>query len=433
MSVPKKRTRQIILRDDPVRFSQTANRPGVPSHSLQEGSGRHLVTGAQFTESEGHPWKRKFTGDDLGGPFWTEKEYYRDERGDMHSPGPNFSFSGVNPDLKTFVFTPLFALKPGDGTRPSMPAIKGDNVALEAYGTKAIALTKPTNSHADLLTAFSETLREGIPSLVGREFFEKRAKQVKSAGSEYLNVQFGWLPLVSDIQKSMYAVSNADKVLKQYERDAGRLVRRRYEFPIERTITNPVVISTGAIPFSPVFAYSNTGSNAWRHYVFADYPNHGRTLYKHSETTVKRWFSGAFTYYLPTGYDSRSKVDRYSLFAKEILGIELTPDVLWNLTPWSWLSDWVFNIGDVISNATDYLADGLVLRYGYMMEHTVSKNIFTLPDVHLKGYGKRTLILEHVREVKRRIPASPFGFGITDSSLSAKQLSILAALGISRG
>jgi peptidoglycan/xylan/chitin deacetylase (PgdA/CDA1 family) len=152
----------------------------------------------------------------------------------------------------------------------------------------------------------------------------------------------------------------------------------------------------------------------------------------YSETTrvVKRYFKGAFTYYLPSDYESRNKVEEAAFYLDKILGLQLTPEVLWNLTPWSWAADWVGNFGDVLANVSDYATDGLVLRYGYMMEHSISKVTYTIPDI--PALGGRTLTQTHFREVKKRVPATPFGFGLTFDSFSTKQKAILAALGITK-
>jgi hypothetical protein len=151
------------------------------------------------------------------------------------------------------------------------------------------------------------------------------------------------------------------------------------------------------------------------------------------ETTRDRWFSGAFTYYLPTGYDSRAELARIASLADKLLGTSITPETIWNVLPWSWAVDWFTNAGDVLANINRFKNNGLVMPYGYMMERTITKHIYTLNKSGLigaKNVGKGPLTL--VTITKKRIPANPYGFGITWNSLSGFQASILAALGISR-
>jgi hypothetical protein len=124
-------------------------------------------------------------------------------------------------------------------------------------------------------------------------------------------------------------------------------------------------------------------------------------------------------------------MDRAALMASKIFGLELTPEVAWNLSPWSWAADWFTNAGDVISNLTDWATDGLVLRYGYVMEHTIASNTYTF--VGKTGFSNtsvRPSPVTLVTETKRRVKANPFGFGVTWGGLSPRQLAITAALGI---
>jgi len=119
--------------------------------------------------------------------------------------------------------------------------------------------------------------------------------------------------------------------------------------------------------------------------------------------------------------------------AQKILGTDLTPETLWNLAPWSWAVDWIMPVGDLIGNLQDMASDGLVLRYGYIMEHSFVSDTYTfqgptgLPASLVPG----SYILS--RETKKRVRATPYGFGLTWSGFSPRQLAILTALGISRG
>jgi hypothetical protein len=69
-----------------------------------------------------------------------------------------------------------------------------------------------------------------------------------------------------------------------------------------------------------------------------------------------------------------------------------------------------------------------------MMEHSIKTDIYTF--FGKSGiYGRPDLTVPPLRlvtETKKRVPASPFGFGITWDGLSPLQVSILGALGITR-
>jgi hypothetical protein len=102
------------------------------------------------------------------------------------------------------------------------------------------------------------------------------------------------------------------------------------------------------------------------------------------------------------------------------------------LTPWSWLSDWVTNIGDVMASMSSIMFDNLCAKYAYVMGTTSQRvdyegrNNYKLPT----GPMTETWYAEYIR--KSRVAASPFGFGLTNSDFTARQWSILAALGLSR-
>jgi len=310
---------------------------------------------------------------------------------------------------------PLYACNPEAQVTP--PDMQSSILELDAKGTTAIARCKPTNSVADLSVFLGELVKDRLPSLPFLRSLEQRVQLAYKAGDEFLNVVFGWEPLVADIKKSARALKHAQTVIQQFERDAGKQVRRRYNFNTEHSI-DTVQVSSGVGPwYGPVT--NGTADNALGH----------GPLFRTREITRDIWFSGAFTYHIPQGYlgsgDIVAKADK-------LLGLELTPSVLWELAPWSWAIDWVTNIGDGLSNLSDWSQFGLVLRYGYIMETVSVKDTYTLL---LDGPLGRTLEVEPVvirKTVKQRRPANPFGFGVTWDGLNPLQLAIAGALGITR-
>jgi len=156
-----------------------------------------------------------------------------------------------------------------------------------------------------------------------------------------------------------------------------------------------------------------------------------------SETyELRYWFSGAFRYHVPIGDSTWERLSRYEQYSNYLFGTRITPEVVWNLAPWSWAVDWFTNAGDVIHNISTLGFDGLVMQYGYAMRqelrkavivHTTTGNGFSGLAAGLRA--SRTEVIEF----KQRVPANPYGFGIDDISLSKTQLAILAALGLTRG
>jgi len=296
---------------------------------------------------------------------------------------------------------------------PSLPSKD-----LIAMGTTAIARCNPTNHIAQLSTFLSELYHDGLPKFIGSAAWEARTLSARVAGEEYLNQEFGWKPLVSDVHDIVHAVTHAHSVLEQYERGSGRMTRRRYMFPVEESITRTYIgDGNGVTPLT------NTA-------MFDSSLPLGK-VYKITKSWRQVWFSGAFTYHLPTGYHSRNKLVELAGKADALLGLDITPEVLWNLAPWSWAVDWFSNAGDVIANLSAWATDGLVMKYGYIMEHSFISDLY-----YMDGNGQYQTRSAYVSpvvawvETKRRLPATPFGFGLNWGGLSLRQKAIAAALGL---
>jgi len=108
--------------------------------------------------------------------------------------------------------------------------------------------------------------------------------------------------------------------------------------------------------------------------------------------------------------------------------MEITPEVLWNLAPWSWAADWFGNIGDVMHNVSALGRDGLVMEYGYVMNERKTD----------ASYVCRSRLGTYTRDVttvdRRRWAAiSPYGFSVSWDGLTPKQLAVVTALGLTRG
>lgn len=417
------KSRRLEFKFRPYWYSRTIY-PSGPSYFFGGYFDTSSFHGTQVTESINHPsWKKRRTGDfsqgDVGGPFFTQKSYV---------VGRIATGSASNDpkqgDLNSIEYRgPIFPLNPNNAPFP--PAVIPSNSELDVLGTKAIARVSPSNPNADLSTFVAELHREGIPRIQGARTgrWERKTKEaLKVPAEDYLAVQFGWKPVVNEVLSVANAISEKDAVIKQYLRDSGKLVRRRYDFPTEisETVTEVAVDATPYIP---------GGAGGLLDKVDL---SRGRVV-KVRRTEIHRWFSGGFTYCVPTGYSTRESIQRQVILAKKTLGITITPEVLWNLLPWSWAVDWFTDVGDVMSNLSAYIIDGLVLRYGYVMQHSVVTDTYTfLGPTGLRTKSLRPNPLIKVTETKVRRPATPYGFGKDWSGFSAFQLSILAALGISK-
>jgi len=78
-------------------------------------------------------------------------------------------------------------------------------------------------------------------------------------------------------------------------------------------------------------------------------------------------------------------------------------------------------------------SDGLVMKYGYIMEHTLVRDTYYFwGPTGYKSRNVHPMPITFVTETKVRRRATPYGFGLTFGGFTTLQKSILAALGISR-
>jgi hypothetical protein len=163
------------------------------------------------------------------------------------------------------------------------------------------------------------------------------------------------------------------------------------------------------------------------------YTNYLGDLTKTVKTVSKTWFEGRFKYNLATGEDTRSQIRLAASKAEHLLGLRLTPEVLWDLTPWTWLTDWFFNLGDILTNVTAFGTDELSLNRAYIMCTKYTDVTYDLTGIGFASGSAGTISQTFRTETKMRLKAFPYGFGVTFTALSPRQIAILAALGITRG
>jgi len=294
------------------------------------------------------------------------------------------------------------------------------------YGPRAVASTRPTAPVAELAVGLAELKREGFPHTRSTPSKLKQSIRergvTKTVADSHLQVQFGWNPLIRDVINAAHAIKEHNKLLRQYQRDSGKNIRRSYSFPPERNV-EVLPFKTGRIECCS----NSTGTNA----LFTGENTFG-SMQETITTERQVWFSGAYTYYLQQGGNLFEDAARFEQQANKLLGLRITPEVLWNLAPWSWLSDWNVNLGDNIANATALSSDGLVLRYGYLMVTTVTTHTCSVYGPTTLSGRKGPWTTSWIVTRKERFRASPYGFGSDPASYTDRQWSILGALGISK-
>lgn len=357
-----------------------------------------------------YSYRNRYAKLDTGHPFWTTQEWsvYDNNRYRSYSKGSGFVKGMFSPSN----VAPL----------PSMPALNA-----EYFGNKAINILAPTTSAAHVAQDWAEILRDGITfpghSLIG-ENGELKAKidYFRSLGSEYLNVAFNWLPFVSSITSTVASLQKANQQIMQLQRDSGLLVRRDMRFD---PIITTKVTDFGRLDNS---VWQPGGFNLPNPEIKALLPGDG-SLYGSttvSQQTYEQYsFAGAFTYYLHPGNGLLDRLERYNQYANKLLGNRITPAVLWELLPFSWLADWFLDVQSALKRMSLFQNDSLVLPYSYMMRTTVLSSQSVCQSDTFGGLSQGQYFVK-----KERIKGTPFGFGKNPISFTGQQWAILTALGL---
>jgi hypothetical protein len=406
----------------------------------------HFVN-RETTVDEEHPWyawrevvnnelSRGFTtGVEIGGDFTSVKttcELLSKQpvslRGFPHSGDYLYKFDGPLVPSLPQITVPLPEVKERsiqefgqwgygfDHARQSDPWIHPSQTdeELAVLGASLVSKLAPTAPHNSVYTSLGELRNDGLPSIPFLSFL-KGGSIAKNAGGEYLNYQFGIAPTISDVKNILETVKKADKLWKQYLRDSGRLVRRRFDMdPEKETVTEILATEPWIIPV-------NTSSSHW---------SSVGPVTAVTEITRKRWFSAAYLYYVDKS--SLAGMEGFLEKANYLYGWKPSPSATYNLTAWSWLLDWFTNTGDVIDNVSLYLEDPFLVRWAYIMEETSAVKTISQSLVSSQGQSV-TASMRFTTHIKKRRRVNPFHLGFKGGALNGHQLAILAALGLTKG
>jgi len=285
---------------------------------------------------------------------------------------------------------------------------------LQVLGEQIMLSLVPTGAAFDAVTALGEPISDGaIFGLPGRTLITKG-----DPGGEYLNWVFGVLPTTADVKAFNDALHTYDKIIKQYHRDADKLIRRktkRFQLPEE--------VGTEVFTLQPLTA----GGRAVNATLTA---NPRCTITTHVNREV--WYAGAFKYHIP---QDLSSFEKNLLDWDRAYNIIPDPADIWNLLPFTWLTDWFTNGGNAIRHLFLQSTEGATQIYGYVMcESKVQKTYVWQGSIRNSNGDLVACTLTAVvqKTIKQRIRVSPFGVHFTGVSLTPRQLAILAALGAAK-
>jgi len=254
-----------------------------------------------------------------------------------------------------------------------------------------------------------------------------RYMRPKEIAEHFINHEFGWAPFLGDLKSFFTTWLDASELIKKITDENGKWVRKSVGVTKDVTdvtlldYTAPESSTSYSIPCFPVAFPADffTMPPSWKITEKTSLSIHAAGKF--------RFYRPEFDMTLPDYSSAWNKVMR----AVKLYGLEVNPYHIWQATPWTWLVDWVTNIGSFIQRMSDTLVDQVAAQYFYITAHKRIERTLTvkLPFAN----GLKTLNFVRSYSAKQRVSAdSPYGFRVSWDSLSPERLAILASLGITR-
>lgn len=244
----------------------------------------------------------------------------------------------------------------------------------------------------------------------------------KEVSDHWLNYQFGWAPFIKDLMNIKDTIEGYNSKAQALTSDNGKWVKGRVTVKDDSGSVLVKRINSGNyLPGYPVT-------------IPYKYLNGDITYEIWDDFRTRIYATGEFAYYRPEFDAGRADFDSAYMAIHRLLsiyGVRVTPAHLWAITPWSWLVDWFTGFGNYLNYLQDIWLDSLVGRNCYIMRnyHVIRSFRIAVP---FKS-GVKNFIFTREIVCKQRDPfSSPYGPSLSWSDLSARQLSILGALGITR-
>jgi len=302
------------------------------------------------------------------------------------------------------------------------------------YAALEYGRTAPTSDEISM-TAIIGELREGLPKLIPaflttgtkRDFkatVERQSRRARDAGGDYLNVQFGWIPLLSDVRKIATALAVATAAISG---PGTSTHRRRDKTEVDETFSG--TSSNVNWLLTEESATHNTGLPGVS--ISGGWLNH--SVWFTQRHTIDLSFEAEFIR-LPEGQKDYSS---YLTRLDELMRWDITPMDLWQLSPWSWLVDWFFDIGGQLESWNSATTNRILSLYAYGMRDESITTTLNLSGISGKPgvdyVGPSSVFSQTIARRRQRVKANPFGYTLNPlNSLSGGQLAILGALGLTK-
>ncbi|DAD52306.1 maturation protein [ssRNA phage SRR6960799_41] len=273
------------------------------------------------------------------------------------------------------------------------PSIPSDAV----IATDMAARTNPSRADIDLPVFIAEL--KDVPELI----FDFGKSIVKAANKANLTLQFGWAPLLSDLNAMLHFVSLTEARLAELKRLRKSGLRRKRQFG----------------------TYTSHETTSW------PWDSASQLSIPSKTYITRRCKVWAYCKWKPTLDMPKTDAELLSLARKAVYGMTIDGVTMWELIPWSWLVDWFSTVGAytvATRNIVPCALSGNVLimkHFEYMV-----RGDFLNFDTLNPGYSVSPFI--EVGERKLRTSSAPTPYAARLPFLSVRQLSIISSLYVMR-
>jgi len=243
----------------------------------------------------------------------------------------------------------------------------------------------------------------------------------KAASDQFLNEQFGWIPFLNDLAHFKDVYDHSHEYAGRIANDNNKWVKRKRTLLAGEPVYTRIDGGIGQ-RCEPLGGMFSSGT------LFRAQPTWECGMITSTHVTT----SGLFKYYRPEfDYHNPNYHGAFNtaMRAATLYGARVSPSNIYKAIPWSWLIDWFTNFGDIVDTASGWAVDGIVAKYLYLMHHQMR----TIRLTQVLPFKDGDVVLQWFRtcEVKRREEASsPYGFSLSGTALTLRQMAILAAIGI---
>lgn len=293
-----------------------------------------------------------------------------------------------NVDLHAWIEQQTAMVIPG---YPEARAIFDGLLKDAAFNSRAYEAMLPSLAGKVSLTNFLFELTD-VKLLL--RLFTSSSGILKRISEGHLSWSFGVKPMISDIQEIWSSLFNFEKRIKDFLGRRGEPQKRRYT---EESDDGEDTSQTtwGAVSRTARWAY------AYRH---------------------KRVATMSYVYDCP---DIISVADKLRAL-RDMLGLRLTPSVVWEAIPFSFVVDWVFSVQDFLRSREDNLIVPDVIITDYSISCKLS--FFSTATLQMSGFsGTVSNFTGHWYQRRRAIPNTS-GEPLTFGGLTTNQLALSFSL-----